>query len=57
MSVKNCRFSYSAVGIAVFTALSSMSIAAEEVKEETAKNSRIERITVSGRSFNDYKVS
>ncbi len=56
MSVKSSSFSYSSVGLAVFSALASMSISAAEVKDESVTDSKIERITVSGRTFNDYKV-
>ncbi|GAB1051624.1 MAG: TonB-dependent receptor [Shewanella algae] len=44
------RFKFSCVGMAVVAAISSMPLAAEQVPED------IERISVTGRSFNDYKT-
>ncbi|MCG9698151.1 TonB-dependent receptor [Shewanella sp. Isolate11] len=56
MSVKCRCFSYSRVGLAVFSVLSSMAVAADEAQTTAAIDNKIERITVSGRTFNDYKV-
>ncbi len=44
------RFKFSCVGMAVVAAISSMPLAAEQAPED------IERISVTGRSFNDYKT-
>ncbi|PKG75561.1 TonB-dependent siderophore receptor [Shewanella sp. GutCb] len=51
-------FKFSRIGLAVVAALASSTTFAEEVTAESnvAVESNIERITVTGRSFNDYKV-
>ncbi|GIU02728.1 TonB-dependent receptor [Shewanella algidipiscicola] len=55
MSMKGATFKYSSVGLAVVAALASVSVSADEAGNTTADAS-IERITVTGRTFNDYKV-
>lgn len=51
-------FNFSRIGLAVVAALASSTTFAEEaaVKPNVVVDSNIERITVTGRSFNDYKV-
>ncbi|PKH60006.1 TonB-dependent siderophore receptor [Shewanella sp. Choline-02u-19] len=51
-------FKFSRIGLAVVAALASSTTFAEEVTAESnvVVESNIERITVTGRSFNDYKV-
>ncbi|WP_394204993.1 TonB-dependent receptor [Shewanella waksmanii] len=48
-------FKYSAIGLAVVSAIASFSVAAED-QQQSVKEANIERITVTGRTFNDYKV-
>lgn len=51
-------FKYSGVGLAVWAALSAMPVLAEDaaVADQNLKDENIERIKVTGRTFNDYKV-
>ncbi|ACJ31765.1 TonB-dependent siderophore receptor [Shewanella piezotolerans WP3] len=51
-------FKFSRIGLAVVAALASSTSFAEEVTADStaAIDSNIERITVTGRSFNDYKI-
>lgn len=51
-------FKFSRVGLAIVAALASSSVLAEEAATESqvTVDSNIERIVVTGRSFNDYKV-
>ena len=51
-------FKFSRIGLAVVAALASSTSFAEEVTADSnaAVDSNIERITVTGRSFNDYNV-
>ncbi|MGS0826685.1 TonB-dependent siderophore receptor [Shewanella sp. 0m-8] len=51
-------FKFSRLGLAIVTALASSSVFAEEAAAENTivANSNIERISVTGRSFNDYNV-
>lgn len=53
--MKGAAFKYSSVGLAVVAALASVSVSADEAGNATA-DANIERITVTGRTFNDYKV-
>lgn len=55
MSVKGCSFNYSNVGIAVLMALASTTAIADEAGNSVV-DAKIERMTVTGRTFNDYKV-
>jgi iron complex outermembrane receptor protein len=55
MSVKGCSFNYSSVGIAVLMALASTAAIADEAGNSVV-DAKIERMTVTGRTFNDYKV-
>ncbi|QLE87626.1 TonB-dependent siderophore receptor [Shewanella sp. Scap07] len=48
-------FKYSAIGLAVVSAIASFSAVAED-QQSSIKETNIERITVTGRTFNDYKV-
>lgn len=50
-------FKYSGVGLAVWAALSAMPVLAEDAAaDKNLKEENIERINVTGRTFNDYKV-
>ncbi|GIU04206.1 TonB-dependent siderophore receptor [Shewanella morhuae] len=50
-------FKYSGVGLAVWAALSAMPVLAEDAAaDKSLKAENIERINVTGRTFNDYKV-
>lgn len=54
--LKNRIFNYSSISIAIFSALSATSVVAEELESIEIPTANIERITVTGRSFNDYKA-
>ncbi|MGI1946246.1 TonB-dependent receptor [Shewanella glacialipiscicola] len=49
-------FKYSGVGLAVWAALSAMPVLAEDAADKNLKEENIERINVTGHTFNDYKV-
>ncbi|MCG9748500.1 TonB-dependent receptor [Shewanella sp. Isolate8] len=55
MSFKLCSFNYSPVGFAVLAALTATPALADDA-ESSLVEANIERITVTGRTFNDYKV-
>ncbi|WP_428612395.1 TonB-dependent receptor [Shewanella sp.] len=56
MAFKLYSFNYSPVGFAVLAALASTPVLAEDGEKSSVVEANIERITVSGRTFNDYKV-
>ncbi len=53
---KNRIFNYSSISVAILSALSATSVTAEELESIAIPTANIERITVTGRSFNDYKA-
>ncbi|WP_394230079.1 TonB-dependent receptor [Shewanella colwelliana] len=55
MSLKGFSFNYSTIGLAVLAGLASLPAVAEDAAESVV-TANIERITVTGRTFNDYKV-
>ncbi|WP_028763484.1 TonB-dependent receptor [Shewanella colwelliana] len=55
MSLKGFSFNYSTIGLAVLAGLASLPAVAEDAAESVV-TTNIERITVTGRTFNDYKV-
>ena len=55
MSVKGSPFTYSTIGLAVLAGIASVPAIADEAAN-TVVDANIERITVTGRTFNDYKV-
>ena len=55
MSLKGFSFNYSTIGLAVLVGLTSLPAVAEDAAESVV-TANIERITVTGRTFNDYKV-
>ncbi|QYJ86179.1 TonB-dependent receptor [Shewanella mesophila] len=55
MSVKGSPFAYSTIGLAVLAAIASTIAVADEAANSIV-DANIERITVTGRTFNDYKV-
>ena len=55
MSVKGSPFTYSTIGLAVLAGIASVPAIADEAANSVV-DANIERITVTGRTFNDYKV-
>lgn len=55
MSFKR-SFKYSSISVAVLSALATIPAIAEELTGEPGLTNNIERISVTGRNFNDYKV-
>ncbi|OEG73946.1 TonB-dependent receptor [Shewanella colwelliana] len=55
MSLKGFSFNYSTIGLAVLAGIASLPAVAEDAAESVV-TANIERITVTGRTFNDYKV-
>ncbi|GIU25446.1 TonB-dependent receptor [Shewanella colwelliana] len=55
MSLKGFSLNYSTIGLAVLAGLASLPAVAEDAAESVV-TANIERITVTGRTFNDYKV-
>ncbi|MCZ4338466.1 TonB-dependent receptor [Shewanella colwelliana] len=55
MSLKGFSFNYSTIGLAVLVGLTSLPAVAEDAAASVV-TANIERITVTGRTFNDYKV-
>lgn len=55
MSLKGFPFTYSTIGLAVLASIASTTAVADEAAN-TVVDANIERITVTGRTFNDYKV-
>lgn len=53
---KNRIFNYSSISVAILSALAATSATADELESLAIPTANIERIIVTGRSFNDYKV-
>ena len=56
MSLVSRSFKVSPICVAVVSALTLAPAVAEETKTEAVSSTNIERISVTGRSFNDYKI-